>query len=722
MQGRVRKIFTVFTVVDTNQAIITNIVNIILLIFIASLALFLSVILVIQADKIYAMILSVMLMSSILLKFLFRLGYFRVVSILLVCLTLLNVTLGAMNTGGIYSPVNSAYVVVIILASILFGKYTPLYAAGVCSLLGLGLVYGTQSGYIIQVNNPITPIEIAWMAYSFVFFIVGILFYRVSQFMLESTTITQNISQELQQSTDYLKRAEVLAHLGNFELDIQTQRVNWSDETYRIFGLPIGVPITLKTYQTLMPEDAYHEVMAMVQKTIETGQPYEVEHSITLSNGIRKDLYAVGDPIFDEKKRVIKIFGIVQDVTERKRAEQIQQVLLNISRSRHETDNLSALLHYTFEQLGGLINVSNCYVALYDEKTGMYSFPYGNDVGVDDWSPQDLTGGLTDYVRLTSQSQMLTEDDQKAIPELKLIGKLPKIWLGTPLKIQQDVIGVIVVQDYDDKDAYRQSDLDLLTYVGDSIASVIDSKRAEDERLELHIQKQNNDFLQEFIGHMTHDLKTPLSVIKNSTYLIENIKDGSRQVEYIGRINYQLDRLDRMIEDILTISHLDHIQYPSQSLINLNELLKHVTQQLYPKMQHKNLQLDLDLTSISPVIIGSESDLMRALLNLLENATNYSEDGGKIIVRTSIKDDEVVCEISDTGIGIKPDDMAHIFDRFYRADNAREFERGTGLGLAIVRRVVELHHGSIDVSSELGEGTKFTIRLSHHNILQHSTT
>jgi PAS domain S-box-containing protein len=723
IQGRIRQFLIAPTFADENQTIVANIINMILLTIMVNTSIFMLALFLLPTDRTYQIVFIPTLISSISLKFLLNRGYFRTASILLVSLTWLIVTVGAINTTGIYAPINSAYIIVIILSSIVFDKRAPLYVAGLCSLTGLGLIYVMKTGFIPELDNPILPLEVAWLSYTFVYVIVAILFYFVIQIIERSTLTTHHISQELQQSTDYLKRAEALAHLGNFEFDIQTQSVKWSDETYRIFGIEIGTAITLETYQILMPEESFTYVMTNVQQTIETGKPYEVEHPIILTNGVRKDLYAVGDPILDDKRQVTKIFGIVQDITERKRAEQIRSVLLNISKARHETSNLQELLEYTFAQLGELISITSFYVALYDEKTGFYSLPFGVDEHDTDWSPSRLTDSLTDYVRRTGKAQMVTEEAHRLLEKtsgVKLIGAPSKIWLGAPLKIQQRVIGVIVIQDYENPDVYQQSDLDFLTYVGENIASVIDSKRAENERLELQTQKQNNDFLQEFVGHMTHDLKTPLSVIKNSTYLLQNVKEPSRQIEYIERINYQLDRLDRMVDDILTIAHLDHIQFPSQSKININDLLKHVTQQLHPKMQRKHLQLDLDLASIMPMIIGSEGDLTRALLNLLENATNYCEDKGKVVVRTYVKDDYVVCEIRDTGIGIKPDDLVHIFDRFYRADNARDFERGTGLGLAIVSRVIELHNGSIDVKSELGEGTIFTIKLTHTNMIQHS--
>jgi signal transduction histidine kinase len=104
--------------------------------------------------------------------------------------------------------------------------------------------------------------------------------------------------------------------------------------------------------------------------------------------------------------------------------------------------------------------------------------------------------------------------------------------------------------------------------------------------------------------------------------------------------------------------------------------------------------------------------LQRALSNLVENAVYYTPNGGRVQVQSAVNNGDVVLRVSDTGIGIPHGDVTHIFERFYRAPNARDFDPGgTGLGLAIVKKVVEQHHGRIEVNSEVGAGTQFTIYL-----------
>lgn len=622
---------------------------------------------------------------------------------------------------GVYSPGMTSFVLLILFAGVLARQNMPIYMAIVSMLTAFGIAFLMRLDVIQTVANHPIPIEAATIAYCVIYAIVGAITYASSTIVYHTIDQLRDSQAEANHSTYYLKRAENLAQLGNFEIDLQTEAVKWSDQMYRIFGIEPGIPMSLKTYGSLVTADMLNQVKANLQQAIETNEPYEVEYPIVTSDGIHKEILVLGNPVTDDNGQVVKVFGVVQDITERKQAERIQQLLLNISSTRHTSDNLETLSEKMIAQLGKVINVKNCYIALYDEKTGKYTFPYGTDEYDNDWSPQAMNNSLTDHVRRTGIAQLITEAKHLRMlreTDLDFTGTWSKVWVGAPLRIHQRVIGVIAVQDYHDAKAYKQSDLDLLTYVGDNIGSIIESKQAEREHIALELQMQKNEFLQEFIGHMTHDIKTPLSVIKNSTYLLKNVKDTSRQLEFIDRIDYQLDRLDRIIEDILTISRLEHIDQSSYTTIKLKELIEHITNQLHPKVQRRKIDLQLDLAHNLPVFMGNESDLTRALLNLVENAIHYTEQDGRVMVRAFVDDDDIICQIEDSGIGISPDDLPFIFDRFYRANNARDFERGTGLGLAIVKRVFELHHSIITVSSVVGDGTTFTVRMKITELAQ----
>jgi PAS domain S-box-containing protein len=181
------------------------------------------------------------------------------------------------------------------------------------------------------------------------------------------------------------------------------------------------------------------------------------------------------------------IRGIVvttRDITEQKRAEQIQTVLFDIARATGESRDVEELLKIIDERLGTLIDTSNFFVALYDEQSDLYSFPYWVDAQDNDFSPQSLKGSCTDYVRRMGVPLLVDEDMDRYLVqkgEVELVGPPSRIWLGAPLKTGQKVIGVVVVQSYTEKSLYTAPDLALLSYVSEHIAWAIERKWAEEK-------------------------------------------------------------------------------------------------------------------------------------------------------------------------------------------------------------------------------------------------
>jgi two-component system sensor histidine kinase BaeS len=126
----------------------------------------------------------------------------------------------------------------------------------------------------------------------------------------------------------------------------------------------------------------------------------------------------------------------------------------------------------------------------------------------------------------------------------------------------------------------------------------------------------------------------------------------------------------------------------------------------------KNVQLLMHLAPQLPFVTGDTHELYRVLANITDNAVAYNQPGGEVVCRTSADAQHVIIEIRDTGSGIAPEDLPHIFDYFYRADKARSLSQGgTGLGLSIAKRIVELHNGSIEVESHIANGSVFRVKL-----------
>jgi len=236
-------------------------------------------------------------------------------------------------------------------------------------------------------------------------------------------------------------------------------------------------------------------------------------------------------------------------------------------------------------------------------------------------------------------------------------------------------------------------------------------KRADQQGMELILEKERVGALTEFISTISHDFKTPLAIINNSLYLLQRIDDPAKQKDKLNLIKEQTLLLDKQIQDILTISRLDYAPQVITHPVNINLLLSKIADFFHPSFENKKQSFHLDLQPALPNILADSDELDRALVNLVENAINYTPLNGRITVATRVIGNQIECVISDTGIGMIAQDTQRIFDNFYRAENARMINsKGTGLGLAIVKRIVTNHNGTIQVESELGKGTTFRLR------------
>lgn len=239
---------------------------------------------------------------------------------------------------------------------------------------------------------------------------------------------------------------------------------------------------------------------------------------------------------------------------------------------------------------------------------------------------------------------------------------------------------------------------------------VTEQKQAEARERELRIAQEKAQFMVEFLSTVSHDLKTPLTVMDTSLYLLEHAQNPDKQRERIRQMRAQIGLVEKFIQDILTVSRLDYLPEIKREPVDINNLLVEIPKQLESKAETKQVAVQMNLTSELPVVYADADQLGRAFTNLIENALNYTPEGGHVTVRTYREQAEVVVEIMDTGIGILPEDLPHIFERFFRSDEARNLVKsGTGLGMAIVKKIMDMHRYSISIASRPGEGTTISV-------------
>jgi PAS domain S-box-containing protein len=241
---------------------------------------------------------------------------------------------------------------------------------------------------------------------------------------------------------------------------------------------------------------------------------------------------------------------------------------------------------------------------------------------------------------------------------------------------------------------------------------ITERKLMEKQDLELAVEREKVKLLRDFIGEASHDLRSPLTAINLKIYHLTKTQDESKRSAYLKELEALSTHMSKMIEDLFTLARLENIGDLQLVRLNVGTMAREVVTTLQPIIEQKQIELTLDLSDEEIPLYADTSDLARALANLVENAVNYTPEGGLLNIQAKLNNGELVIKVTDTGIGISEEDQARMFNRFYRAANARSVVAGgTGLGLAIVKRVVERHHGRIEVLSALGSGTTITIYL-----------
>ncbi|CAJ1315850.1 two-component system histidine kinase PnpS [Paenibacillus nuruki] len=223
----------------------------------------------------------------------------------------------------------------------------------------------------------------------------------------------------------------------------------------------------------------------------------------------------------------------------------------------------------------------------------------------------------------------------------------------------------------------------------------------------------------EFVANVSHELKTPIAAVKGfaETLLGGGVQDEQTSRAFLQIIYDESERLNRLIGDILELSKIESKRSPLNfSPIHLQPFFDTIREMLNSSAAKKNITMEMNVPK--EMFMEADEDRLRQIfVNLISNAVNYTQDGGKVRLTVEEKvsengEERILFHVRDTGMGIPKKDLPRIFERFYRVDKARSrISGGTGLGLSIVKHLVDLHHGTVTVESEVNIGTTFTVNL-----------
>lgn len=401
------------------------------------------------------------------------------------------------------------------------------------------------------------------------------------------------------------------------------------------------------------------------------------------------------------------IYTRIKDITSQVRKEGLESVIYNISKAALTIANFNDFGLFIRNELQKVIETNNFFIALYNKETDIISTPVFIDEkeDIEDFSAEK---SLTGYVIKTKKSLILNKKaHQKLIKDgiVNLVGEPSEKWVGVPLKVNDEVIGAIVVQSYVNENAYTEDDVKLLEFVSSQI-SIIISKKKNEKDLQLALAKaQESDRLKtSFLANMSHEIRTPMNgIIGFSELLLKPDLDFAKRELYARVVIKSGQRLLSIINDILDISKIESgIVKLKLEQVNLNKLIDELILFFKPNAHEKNIQLlthkELDNTHCNVEL--DKTKIYQIFTNLISNSLKYTQKGS-VEFGYTVKENQLEFYVKDTGIGIDKKLQPSIFDRFVQEENQLNISnKGTGLGLAISKKLIDLWHGKLWLSSD----------------------
>jgi signal transduction histidine kinase len=297
-----------------------------------------------------------------------------------------------------------------------------------------------------------------------------------------------------------------------------------------------------------------------------------------------------------------------------------------------------------------------------------------------------------------------------------------------PVLTRGQLYGVLGFDLCREKRAWRAEEISLADAIAHQLELALENtrlfeeahQRADELAAALARLEELDRLKDEFIQNVSHELRSPLALIRGYAEMLDMGELGrlkSEQQKPVTIIARRARMLSELVQDITLLLEAE-VNPPEPEPVHVNELVEAAVEDFQVASREADLTLQAEVTGSLPPVFGSPSYLRRVLDNLLSNAVKFTPQGGRVVVRAYQEQERVVLQVSDTGIGIPSSEFTRIFDRFYQVDgSARRRYGGVGLGLALVKDITHAYGGTIEIESEIGEGTTFTISLPVFNPL-----
>jgi PAS domain S-box-containing protein len=427
--------------------------------------------------------------------------------------------------------------------------------------------------------------------------------------------------------------------------------------------------------EAIHPEDQKLAIRA--HQRLKNGEATAEEYRVVHPDGTIRWVWDRGFPIRDQWGRVVRLAGIAEDITERKRAEQ----------ALRQSEQRFSLFMQHLPGLAWIKDLQGRYVYANDATERAFQTPQAG-----------LCGKTDDEILPSETAAQFRENDRRALASGTGVQVIETLEQGDGV-LHHSLVSKFPILGPDGK----------ALFVGGMAIDITERKRVEEALQDADRRKD------EFLAMLGHELRNPLAPIRSSLEMMrESIQKGGEWEQDYEVVEGQVQHLTRLVDDLLDVARINHgkIELRKEE-IELSPLLKRVVKTILPEIEERYLELEV-LAPAEPTRLEADATRLEQILwNLLSNAAKNTEPGGRIWLTAGIQGYEVVLRIRDTGAGISPEMLPRVFDLFVQGERRHDQPRGgLGIGLSLVKRLVEMHGGSVTAHSEgPGRGSEFTLRL-----------